>query len=76
MGGRNEEMIGKALKGKRDRVYLQTKVAFGTKKNASFRREKSSSDFRPGLRRCIGLAMVSILRRRSQIQERLKLWKR
>jgi aryl-alcohol dehydrogenase-like predicted oxidoreductase len=26
MGGRNEEMVGKALEGKRDKVYLQTKV--------------------------------------------------
>jgi uncharacterized protein len=26
MGGRNEEMVGKAFQGKRDKVYLQTKV--------------------------------------------------
>ena len=26
MGGRNEEMVGKAFEGKRDKVYLQTKV--------------------------------------------------
>lgn len=30
MGGRNEEMVGKAFQGKRDRVLIQTKVRFAS----------------------------------------------
>jgi hypothetical protein len=32
MGGRNEEMVGKTLKGKRDKVFIQTKLSFGDEK--------------------------------------------
>jgi aryl-alcohol dehydrogenase-like predicted oxidoreductase len=32
MGGRNEEMVGKTLKGKRDKVFIQTKLHFGDEK--------------------------------------------
>jgi len=41
MGGRNEEMIGKALKGKRDRVYLQTKIPSGDEKRTRTSVERS-----------------------------------
>ncbi|AFM24581.1 aldo/keto reductase [Desulfomonile tiedjei] len=32
MGGRNEEMMGKAFRGKRDKVFIQTKFRVGTEK--------------------------------------------
>jgi hypothetical protein len=41
MGGRNEELIGKALKGKRQSVSLQTKLHFGDEKRMRASVERS-----------------------------------
>lgn len=41
MGGRNEEMVGKALKGKRDKVFIQTKLHFSDEKKMRASVERS-----------------------------------
>ncbi len=39
--GRNEEMVGKAVKGKRDKIFIQTKLHFGDEKKAQASVERS-----------------------------------
>jgi hypothetical protein len=41
MGGRNEEMVGKALKGKRDKIFIQTKLGTSDEKIMRASVEKS-----------------------------------
>ena len=41
MGGRNEEMVGKVFKGKRDKVFIQTKLGTGDEKRTRDSVEKS-----------------------------------
>ena len=41
MGGRNEEMVGKTLKGKRDNVFIQTKLRFSDEKKTRDSVERS-----------------------------------
>ena len=43
MNGRNEEIVGRALKGRRDKVFLATKAAWTTKENIVADVEKSLS---------------------------------
>jgi aryl-alcohol dehydrogenase-like predicted oxidoreductase len=41
MGGRNEEMVGKALRGKRDKIFIQTKLGTSDEKRMRDSVEKS-----------------------------------
>ena len=46
MNGKNEEIVGRALKGYRDKVYVATKFVFGSKKAIINSVEKSLSELR------------------------------
>src|SRR4030042_553695 len=47
MGGRNEEMVGKTLTGKRDKVFIQTKLSFGNEKRMRDSVERSLRRLQP-----------------------------